>query len=303
MFRHLPLDIAQQLNFFAPEGTLVTLQHQASDAAALQSMHEGRADFCAVDFEQLLRAPDTIAAGARCFVLQGRAPQAALGISLRHLPNFKTLADLKHRRIGVCTLGSLSHTVACVALEQAKVAPNAVSFVAVGEGTKALAALRTGRVHALCHGDPLMTQLEQQGDVRIVTDTRILSGTNALFGGPIPGGCLVAPATMLSEHATAVQAITHGVVRALKWLQTAAPADIVKVLPQTKPGVERSVTLAAFAHVRETFSPDGSMPADGPATALRALKVAYPVAAVALKEPEVAVLNGFARKAKLKFSA
>lgn len=303
MFRHLPLDIAHQLGFFAAEGTGLAVQNHTSDAAALQAMREGSAHLCAVDFEQLLRAPAAIAVGARCFVLQGRAPQAALGVSVRHLPRLKTLADLKRHSVGVCALGSLSHTVASLALEQAGVEPRTVSFVAVGQGASALAALRAGRVQALCHGDPLMTQLEQEGDVRIVTDTRTLAGTQALFGGPVPGGCLVAPAAMLQDNAPAVQAVTHGVVRALKWLQTASPADMVRVLPKARSGTERSVSLAAFARVRETFSPDGIIPADGPATALRALQLTQPAIAAGLGAPENAVLHAFARKAKIKFSA
>ena len=304
MFRHLPLGIAQQLDFFTPEGVQVVLQDHASDAAALQALQDGRADLCAIDFGQLLRTPHALEAGARCVVLQGRAPQAALGVSLRSWPRFSTLADLKKCTVGVCALGALSHTVARLAFEQAGMAPGAVSFLAVGEGEAALAALKTGRVQALCHGDPLMAQLERQGAVRIAADTRTLAGTQALFGGPVFGGCLVATAAMLEQRAPAVQAVTHGVVRALKWLQTAAPVDIVDMLPRARPGSQRSMALAAFARVRETFSPDGSMAAQGPATVLRALQwTADPALVARLPAPETAVLHAFARKAKLKFSA
>ncbi len=303
MFRHLPLAIAQQLDFFSAEKVAVVLQKHPTDRAALQAMQEGRADLCAVDFEQLLRAPAVLAAGARCFVLEGRAPQAALGVSLQSLPHFSTLHGLRQQRVGVCALGSFSHTVACLALEQAGVSPRSVTFVAVGEGEAALAALQTGRVQALCHGDPLMAQLERQGTVRIAADTRTLAGTQALFGGPVFGGCLVAPAAMLGNRAPVVQAVTHGVVRALKWLQTAAPVDIVRVLPETWPRTQRSVALAAFARVRETFSPDGSMAAEGPATVLRALHATAPSVATGLQAPEAMLLHAFARKAKLRFSA
>ena len=75
-FRHLPLTIAEQLNFFTAEGLAVTLQPYASDALALQAMHAGAADVCALDFQQLLRQSGT----ARCFVVQGRAAQMALGV-------------------------------------------------------------------------------------------------------------------------------------------------------------------------------------------------------------------------------
>lgn len=302
-FRHLPLTIAEQLDFFTAEGLDVTLQPYASDALALQAMHAGAADVCALDFEQLLRQPSvgSDAIAARCFVVQGRAAQVALGVSLRALPRFKNLVDLRGRKVGVCALNTQSHTVACLALAQAGMAPEEVTFVAVGEGAPAAAALRSGRVQALCHGDPLMTQLEQQGDVRIVGDARTLSGAQALFGGTVPSGCLVAPTVFLQKRAPQAQALANAVVHALKWLQTAGPADLVKVLPAHSWGQARSIYLAAFARARETLSPDGMMPSNGPTTALRAL---------ALAEPDAARINAartftseFSYKAKRKFSA
>ena len=63
------------------------------------------------------------------------------------------------------------------------------------------------------------------------------------------------------------------------------------------------MALAAFARVRETFSPDGSMAAEGPATVLRALHATAPSVATGLQAPEAMLLHAFARKAKLRFSA
>ncbi|WP_027995948.1 ABC transporter substrate-binding protein [Simplicispira psychrophila] len=302
-FRHLPLTIAEQLDFFAAEGLQVTLQPYASDALALQAMRDGVADVCALDFEQLLRQPETSAGTARCFVVQGRAAQVALGVSLRSLPRFKTLADVRGRKVGICALGTQSHTVACLALAQAGLTPADVTFVVVGEDAQAADALRTGRVQALCHGDPLMTQLEHQGEVRIVGDARTLSGAQALFGDSVPGGCLVAPVAFLQQRAPQAQALANAVVHALKWLQTAGPADLVKALPASSWGQKRSVYLAAFARGRETLSPDGTMPSNGPATALRALALAAPEAVLARIDAGRTFTPEFARKAKLKFSA
>ena len=304
VFRHLPLDIAQALDFFTSEGVAVSLQPYPSDLLALQAVQRGAADVCAVDFEQLLRSIDISRdLDARCFVLQGRAPQAALGVSKRWLTRFGTLKDAPLRRVGVSSLGSLSHTVACLALMQAGVSPTAVVFVPLADEKEATAALRAGRVQALCHGDLLMTRLEQQGDVRIVSDARTLSGTQSLFAGSVPGGCLVAPAAFLQKHAAQAQALAHGVVHALKWLQTAGPADIVKMVPPVLSGKERSVYLSAFASARETFSPDGLMPEGGAGTALRALALAAPDTIAARIQPERRFTQEFARKAKAKFSA
>lgn len=304
VFRHLPLRIAQALDFFTSEGVAVSLQPYASDLLALQAVQRGEADVCAVDFEQLLRSINiSLDLDARCFVLQGRAPQAALGVSRRWVPRINTLKDAQLRRVGVSSLGSLSHTVACLALMQAGVSPTAVVFVPLADEKEAAAALRAGRVQALCHGDLLMTRLEQQGDVRIVSDARTLSGTQALFAGGVPGGCLVAPAAFLQKRSAQAQALANGVVHALKWLQTAGPADIVKMAPPLLTGKERSVYLGAFASARETFSPDGLMPEGGAVTALRALALSAPDTVAASIQPERRFTQGFARKAKTKFSA
>ena len=302
-FRHLPLTIAEQLDFFAAEGLQVTLQPYATDVLALQAMRDGAADACAIDFEQLLRYPEVGTGPERCFVVQGRSAQVALGVSLHAVPHYQHLADLRGLRIGVCALGTQSHTVACLVLAQAGLTPNDATFVVVGEGLQAGDALRTGRVQALCHGDPLMTQLEQQGAVRIVGDVRTLSGSQALFGGSVPGGCLVAPVAFLQRRAPQAQALTDALVHALKWLQTAGPADLVKALPASSWGQARSVYLAAFARARETLSPDGLMPSGAPATALRALLLSDPQRVAARVDVERSFTTEFAHKAKLKFSA
>lgn len=304
MFRHLPLNIAQQLDFFTPEGLAVTVQAYGSDALALQALRAGAADVCAVNFEQILRVPTERAAALQCFVLQSRSPQMALGVAPRWLPHFKSLADLRGRRLGVPELGSLSHATACVALSQAGVAPNEVSFVPVGEGASALAAVRGGRVHAVCHGDPVMARLEQRGTVRIVVEARTLQGAQALLGGSLPGGCLVAPAAFLQKRAPQAQALANGIVRALKWLQIASPADLVKTLPTSALGNERNLYLSAFARARETLSPDGMMPVDGPATALRVVSQVQPQLVAALGTGVArSFTDDFARKVKIKFSA
>jgi len=304
VFRHLPLGIAQALDFFTSEGVQVTLRPCASDLHALQAVQQGAADVCAVDFEQLLRSHEiSTAMDARCFVLQGRAPQAALGVSRRLLPHLRALQDTRLRRVGVSSLGSMSHTVACLALMQAGVSPAALEFVALPDEKDATAALRTGRVQALCHGDLLMTRLEQQGAVRIVSDARTLSGTQTLFAGSVPGSCLVAPAAFLQKRAAHAQALAHGVVHALKWLQSAGPADIVKIVPPLRSGKERSTYLGAFASARETFSPDGLMPEGGASTSLRALALSAPDTRGLSIPSQRRFTQDFARKAKAKFSA
>lgn len=301
-FRHLPLTVAAKLDFFRAEGVDITWLEFASDALALQAVQDGVADVGAMGYEATLRLREGRPA-VRSLVLQGRAPQLALAVSARALPHYRSMEDLRRRRIGVFEFGSLSHAMASMALAQAGLHPDEVDFVAVGEGARALSALRSGQVHALSHADPVMARLEQKGEVRVVNDARSLAGAQALFGGQMPGGCLVATPQFLQKRANEAQALAHGVVHALKWLQTAAPADIVRTVPPEQLMGDRGLYLSALARVREAISPDGLMPDGGPETALRALSALDP--AIAARRPDLSrtYTQEFARKAKLKFSA
>ena len=94
----------------------------------------------------------------------------------------------------------------------------------------------------------------------------------------------------------------NAMVHALKWLQTAEPADIVKALPAPYLATDRPLYLAAFHRIRETFSPNGMMPDDAPAVALRALTLAYPELAATKVDLARTFSNDWVRKARQKFN-
>lgn len=65
--------------------------------------------------------------------------------------------------------------------------------------------------------------------------------------------------------------LAHAIVRADHWLQTASDADLLKMVPSAYLLNDPALYVEAFHNVRDAYSPDGLMPADGPATSLRAL--------------------------------
>ena len=300
-FRHLPLTVALQLDFFRQEGLSVSVREFASDALALDAVRQGAAQVCAIGYEHVV-SPPLGAPEVRSLVLQGRAAQLALGVSTRALPRLNTLADLRGRKVGVDALGSLSHAMALLVLARAGLGPQDVAYVAVGAGASAAAAVRAQWVQALCHGDPVMAQLESKGELRLLSEARTLGGSQAVFGGALPGGCLAAPERFLHQRAADAQALVYGLVHALKWLQTAGPGDLVKAVPAADWQGDRGGYLAAFARVRETISIDGMMPSDGPATALRTMASLHENAQ-GLEHVNLArtFTHDFARKAKQRF--
>jgi NitT/TauT family transport system substrate-binding protein len=61
-------------------------------------------------------------------------------------------------------------------------------------------------------------------------------------------------------------------------------------------------TPLTFHRIRETFSPNGMMPDDAPAVALRALTLAYPELAATKVDLARTFSNDWVRKARQKFN-
>lgn len=297
---YLPLTVADQLGFFRAEGLDVVLQDHAGGALALQSVQSGGADVCCGAFEHTIRQ-QIAGHGYRSLVLLGRAPQLALGASVRTWP-VRSVSSFKGMRVGVSAPGSSTQFAASLWLSQTGTPLNEVSFIGVGTGDSALAALRQGRVHALCQSDPLLTLLEQRNEVRMLCDMRTIKGSQDVFGGAMPGACLYAPQAFVQRQPAQAQALVHGLVHALKWLQTASPSDLARLLPTGYLLGNRAAYLTAFGKVRETLSPDGMLPDDAPATALRAVARLQPELAPSMVDLGRTYTNEFVRRAKLKFS-
>jgi NitT/TauT family transport system substrate-binding protein len=142
--------------------------------------------------------------------------------------------------------------------------------------------------------------LVQKGDIRVIADTRKLADTQAFFGGPMPAATLYAADTFIKKNPHTTQALTNAMVRALKWLQQAAPSDLIKVVPENFLLGDRTLYLDAFASGREAISPDGLIPAEGPATALRTLTTFAPELAGKNIDLSKTFTNEFVEKALLK---
>jgi len=301
---YLPLTIAEQLGYFRAEGLDVEVSDVAGGARAVQALGGGAADIISGPYEQTIQQQAKAQGQAlQAFVLLGRAPQIAMGVSTRTLPQYRGVADLRGRKVGVTAPDSPTHMMAHLLLSRGGLKPAEVNFVGVGNAAGALASMRAGQIDAISNVDPVMTLLEQRGEVKIIGDTRTLKGTLEVFGGPMPAGCLLAPVEFIARHPATAQALANAVVHALKWLQTAGPSDIINTVPETHMGGDRALYLASFEKLRESISPDGVFDPDGARTALRALAEFDASLRPARVEVGRSYTNEFALRAKARFDA
>lgn len=254
---HLPLLLADQLGYFRYAGLQLEWRAMPSGAQALAALQAGQADVLSGAFEHSLHST-LQGLPVQSFFMFARTPQISLGISSR-LQGLMNEGQLNWRelRVGITALDSGTHWVAAQWLLQAGLDPGQARFVEVGAGPAAAEALRTGQIDLLCNPDPQMNGLEQRGELRLLAETRSLSGTRKLFGGLVPGACLQSRLAVLMRQAPMVQALCDGLAQSLRWLQTAGPTDILRTVPAAGWMGDRAVYLGAFERLRETFVTDG----------------------------------------------
>lgn len=297
---YLPLTVAEQLGYFKAEGLDVTVVDFAGGAKALQAVVGGSADVVSGAFEHTLNM-QLKGQPMRAFVLQGLAPQIVLGVNPKTMPNYRSPADLKGKKIGVTAPGSSTNIVANFVLAKAGLKPADFSVIGVGAGNGAVAAMRAGQIDAISNLDPVITLLLRSGDLKIVSDTRKPAEAEKVFGGPMPAGCLYAPQAFLDKNPATAQALVNAMVRADKWIQQAGAADVIKAVPESYLLGDRAVYVDAFLAAKGALSPDGMFPAKGAETAYRALSSVDPKMAAAKLDLTAVYTNEFVKKANAKY--
>jgi NitT/TauT family transport system substrate-binding protein len=297
---YLPLTIAESQGYLKSEGLDITIADFAGGSRALQALVGGSADVVSGAFEHTINM-QVKGQRLRAFVLQGRAPQIVLGINPKTMPNFKSVAELKGKKLGVTAPGSSTNVLANFVLAKAGLKPGDVSIIGVGAGSGAVAAMRSGQIDAISNLDPVITLLTRSGDLKIVSDTRVVAEADRVFGGPMPAGCLYTQQTFLDKNPATAQALANAIVRADKWIQAAGPGDIIKAVPENYLLGDRAVYVDAFLAAKGALSPDGMIPEAGAETARRALASIDPEIAAAKIDLAAIWSNDYVKRANAKY--
>lgn len=300
-FYYLPLTIAEQRGYFRDEGLDVKISDFAGGSAALRAVVGGSAEVVSGAYEHTISLQGK-KQFFQAFVLQGRLPQIALGVSSAKAGSFKSLKDLKGMKIGVSAPGSSTHNLVKQLLTKAGLDPNKdVSIVGAGIGAGAIAAMRSGQLDAISNVDPVMTKLEMDGAVKVIADTRTLKGTQEVWGAPLPAGCLYAPVEFVGKYPNVAQALANAIVRADKWIAKAGATDVAKSVPESYLLGDRALYLFSFDKVKEAISPDGMISDAGAKATLKALREFDPGVKNAAIELGRTYTNEFAKKANAKY--
>ena len=269
---YLPVTVTERLGYFKEAGLDIEISDLASGARALQALIGGSADVGTGTFDHTVQMQ---AKGQPIIaVLQyGRFAGLVLATIASKNVAYASPRDLKGLRIGVTSPGSATHFMAAYMMVRSGLAATDASFIGTGTTSTAVAAARRGEIDAIVSSDPMLSLMLADGLIKLAADGRTAAGTEAIYGGPYPGGIVYATPSFIERNPRTMQAIVTAFSRALAWIDKSTPEEIVKLMPADYSMGNPAVYLAAIAASKPMFSADGRFVPGGAETALQVLRV------------------------------
>jgi NitT/TauT family transport system substrate-binding protein len=293
---YLPLSITERLGYFRDAGLEVEIADVQSGARALQSLVGGSAEVGVGTFDhtiQMQAKGQPIVAVAQF----GRYPGFVLATIASKSIVYRGPQSLKGLKIGVTSPGSSTHFMAAYMLVRSGLKADDASFVGTGVTSTAVAAARRAEIDAIVSSDPMISLMQSEGLIHMVADTRTPEGTQAVYGGPYPGGVVYTTPDFIAKNPRTVQAVVTAFVRALKWMSIHSAEDIVKAVPEEYALGNRDVYVRALAASQAMYSPDGRFVPGAVETAYQVLKVFDPSVAAATVDMSKSYSGAFVDRA------
>ena len=122
-------------------------------------------------------------------------------------------------------------------------------------------------------------------------------GTQAVYGGPYPGGVVYTTADFIAKNPRTVQALANAMVRGLKWIAGHSAAEIAAVMPEDYTLGNKPLYVQSIQSSLPMYSPDGRFSREAAETAATVLKAFDPDVARATIDIAATYTDAFADKA------
>jgi NitT/TauT family transport system substrate-binding protein len=259
---YLPLTIAERKGFFREFGLEAEINDFAGGAKSLQALVGGSVDIVAGAYEHTIRM-QAKGQDIRAVIEMLRYPTIVIGVRKALADKIKSPKDFKGLKIGVTAPGSSTYITCVHAMVKAGLKAEDASFIGIGGGASAVAAMKKGEIDVISHLDPVIAKLEADEDIVILIDTRTEKGTAALFGGSNPASCFYVKQEMIDKSPETVQAAVNGMYKALRWINTSSAEEIADAVPESYHLGDKALYIRAVKASKGAYSETGIMAASG----------------------------------------
>ncbi|HEY1502876.1 MAG TPA: ABC transporter substrate-binding protein [Stellaceae bacterium] len=248
-FNFLPLGIGIEQKFYEKNGVDVTEIDFGGSAKLHQAMTADAIDFglgAGTDIAFLVKGAPETAVGAIAIT------PALFGVIVPYDSPIKQLSDLKDKRIGISTVGSLTQWLAFQIAKKEGWDPHSFAFITDGsEYTPQLAALETHAIDAQISGAALGWNLELQ------KKGRLLAPASAWVGAFLQN-VIFASNDIVQKDPAAVRGFLKGWLESVAYMFSHKTETIA--FARSKDNFAEEVEQEQYTNVMPSFSKDGTFP-------------------------------------------
>ena len=259
-FNFMPLAFGIKQGNFAKNGVEVEVVDLGGASKIYQAMIAGSIDMslaAGTDVPFIMKGVPETGVGAIAIT------PALLGIVVPWNSPIHTLADLKGKKIGFSTVGSLTQWVAFAAVHKAGLTPNDITGVTDGSTTPPqIAALETGQVDAQVSAVALGWNLEQQKKGRLLASA-------SEFVGPFLLNAIYAQDDFMKKHPDAVRGFLKGWYETVNFMATHRAETVA--FETSIDHFSDAVNEKQYDTVMPSLSRDGKFPPDAVAATARSM--------------------------------
>ena len=267
---YLPAKLAEQLGYLKETGLDIELLSEPAGVNAETEMLSGAAQGVVGFYDHTI---DLQARGkmVESVVQFSQAPGEVILVSKAAAGRIKSPADFKGKTLGVTGLGSSTNFLTQYLAARAGVKYSEFTTLPVGAGSTFIAAMGQGKIDAGMTTEPTIARLVSTNAASVLVDLRSLKSTVAALGGPYPAASLYMQTSWVNSHKEQVQKIATAFVKTLRYINTHSAKEIAEKLPPEYYAGNKQLYIDALESGKQMFTPDGVMPAEGPATVLKVL--------------------------------
>jgi NitT/TauT family transport system substrate-binding protein len=267
--------VALNKGYFKEEGLTVESLDFNSGSKGLEAMVGGSADVTLGAYnhapELQVKHVDLI-----MFALFNRYPGNVLVIAKGHEKDILTPADLKGKMIGISAPGSATQGFFGLVMQKVGMGLDCCTYVSVGTGATAVAAMHAGSVDALVSLDPIITEITNKGYGVVMADSRTEQGTRDYYGGPDMIAGLYAKTSWVKANPNTVQAMANAIAHATQFMRTHTPAEIADSVPKSYYGGDRERYIQVVTAALPAFLWDDMGTPEAAENAVKELRLLTP---------------------------
>ncbi len=264
---YLPAMLTQNLGYFGDEGLTVNLSDEPAGVEAADQMLAGQVDGVVgfydhtVDLQGLGKSTESV-------VQMNSVPGEFEMVSTKMAGTIKSIADFKGHVFGVTGLGSSTDFLTEFMAVKGGATVDQITRIGVGAGDTFIAAIEQGKIDAGMTTEPTVTRLLAKGDAQILVNLSDPDSAKQVLGGTYPATALYMTTDYVTAHPDIVQKLANAFVKTMRWIHSHSAAEIADKMPADYYAGDKNAYIAALQRSLTIFTPDGVMPADGPATVL-----------------------------------